>query len=142
MKAEKLYRIYDVENDKYFSTGKKSIWKSEGWAATALINAVSSSWWVRNKNLENYEIHVIEQTIAERKSGVVVVADLKKVRNEKALARERIENLQNKIERLVPKVGSYYEIRSIWKEGMFSDKLFNTLTPLFKELTELEKIAK
>jgi len=137
---EKLYRIWDVEKQKYFSTGKKSIWKSETYANQALQDLLKSTLrtWI-NQNPDNYEIHTIEQIVKEKEGGRAVIDKLKR---KEALDNKNLEEyyqVKEDIKKIVPEL-SINQISDMYKRRLFTEEINENLKPLIEKEILLKKI--
>jgi len=133
--AEKLYRVWDIKAQKYYSTGKKSIWKSETWA----VNAVKDMW--RNESAKNFEIHVIEQVVAQTINAHTLVQTAKDKENAKRKAREDHRELQRKIRQAADGL-DLHVVQKLYSHKRLIDSEMEKLKPLMDELYRLEKIMR
>jgi len=131
-KTQKLYRIWDIRYNKYYSTGKKSIWKSLSWASNALDNIIndSPSYLKNQPTVSDYDIHIIEQTIVESIPGRVAVENHKnsKVKNKEA------KKFEDEINRQISVTAGdipLHIIELLYAKNKLSLKMMETLTPLF-----------
>lgn len=129
--AEKLYRVWDKEAQKYYSTGKKSIWKSETWA----VNAVKD---IRNAQSKDYEIHVIEQVVTERKEAHTLVQTAKDVEKNRENARKEHSNVIRKINEITGL--DFHVTRMLYGQKRFVASEMEKIRPLMETIYGLEKL--
>jgi len=130
--AEKLYRIWDKKAQKYYSTGKKSIWKSETWA----VAAVKDMWG--STSAKDFEIHIIEQVVTERKEAFTLVQTKKDNEQARKMARNEHGNLVRNIEQLSGL--AFHVARMLYGQKRLVESEIEKLKPFMEKIYELEKI--
>jgi len=131
--AEKLYRVWDIKKQKYYSSGKKSIWKSETWA----VNAVKDMWG--DVSAKNFEIHEIEQVVAKSTNAHTLVQTAKDKAREKEMAKEEDRN----VIRLIRKESDGLElhvVEQLYSKKRLIDSEMEKLRPLMEEHYRLQRI--
>jgi hypothetical protein len=133
MKKEKFFRIWDKEKEKYYSTGKKSIWKSFAWASANLTNCPGS--------YSRYEVHELETIVVNKTCGLDVAIDLDYKQKMKEETQRRLVSIKNEILDLTSHSGDLYDIKEQWKKGNYNDFIQSKLTSLFEEYETLNKLV-
>lgn len=130
-----LYKIWDKARESYYSTGKKSAWKSKSWAENAVKDKCDSKYAVRHLN--NFEIHKMELVVIESYNAETVVID-------KIAINKEIDKLDAEInikERsLVNSIGinvSYHAVIEMWKSGLFNDSVMKRVVECKKDISVL-----
>jgi len=132
--AEKLYRVWDIENQKYYSTGKKSIWKSETWA----VNAVKDMWG--NFSAEDFEIHEIEQVVTRKTNALTLVETKKDIEKKKQMARNENSVIVRKVKNLTGI--EFHVAQMLYAQKRLIDSEMEKLRPYMERIKELNEIMK
>lgn len=133
MKKEKFFRIWDKEKEKYYSTGKKSIWKSFAWASSNLVDCPG--------NYSRYEVHEMETVVVNKTCGLDIAIDLKMKKVLKEETHRKLVTLNREIHDLTSNNGNLYDIKEQWKKGNYNDFIQSKLTSLFEEYETLNKLV-
>lgn len=146
-KDQFIYKIWDIQKEKYFSTGKKSSWKSGTWAVAAVkdLNYYYANQSEKENTWERYEIHKMKLEVVEVynvKDLLFVNADLEK----------QISNLEieltykaTELSRVLGMEIPFERLRKMREENMLSEaaeasivKIENEQTALRKKINELK----
>jgi hypothetical protein len=94
MSKGNIFKIWDKEKQKYYSTGKKSMWKSYGWAAGNLNDL--------RQEPERYEIHELETTVVATTPGKQVCDEYNERRRIQIEAINRRDAIRREVQNLIP----------------------------------------
>lgn len=133
---ETLYRVFDLSNNKYYTTSKKSIWKSERWALNAVAEMCNDRYGRRKAN--EFEIHTIKQVVESRQFADILLMEKKERECKIEEAKKEIDKIENKICNVVDNL-SFSNIQNLFNNKMFSQDIHEQLRPLFSLRAEYKR---
>ncbi|MFW6311881.1 MAG: hypothetical protein ACOC1K_06570 [Nanoarchaeota archaeon] len=133
-----IYRIWDKENKRYVSPGRKSksSWSSIKWAASAIEDIVR----VYNRQKGDFEILKFKLTLEERYNADSILNEINNIENSKDVLRCNINKIENDIEDLFDNKLKYYQIIELFDS--FDKTIQDNINELLKEKEKFEKELK
>jgi len=134
---ETLYRVYDIPNKEYYSTGTKSIWKSKAWAIAVVQNS--------NRRKLDFEIHTIKQVVTYTESANELIQQAKELKQASDHIKKEIEEIENNLyidfyKLPIDRIKELYQTNKLSDSVMLEVKVnLDRLAELNKMLNDLKK---
>lgn len=139
MKDQFIYKIWDTEKEKYYSTGKKSSWKSGTWAVAAVkdLNYFYANQGEKESTWERYEIHKMELTVVETFNVKDILFTNEKIEKQLSDLTDELQYITSGLDKVMGVSVSFSQLVTMQKEGLLSEEAESRLIKIQNKQSEI-----